>query len=135
MYPAASAMDHSDSNAAQVDPMYDPHAAEWERTYAMFEHLSGASFLLGLPVIPALVLWLIKREQSPFVDDHGKEALNFQISLLIYGLASSLLATACIGWPLLVATIVLGIIGIVQGAMAAHAGRYCRCPATIRLVK
>ena len=67
------------------------------RMWAMFAHLAGFAFLL--PVIPGigsiigpLVIWLIKKDQYPFVDEQGKEALNFQITMLIYGIVAGLLS-------------------------------------------
>jgi len=60
-----------------------------ERTWGMFCHLAALVALLGVPfghIIGPLVVWLIKKDQSPFVDDQGREALNFQLTLTIYGL-------------------------------------------------
>jgi hypothetical protein len=57
------------------------------RTWCAFIH---ASALLGVflhfpgHLLPPLILWLIKRDESPELDTHGKEAVNFQISMLIY---------------------------------------------------
>lgn len=120
---------------AEPDALHDPHAADWERTYAMFEHLSLLAFHLVLPVVPALVLWLIKREKSPFIDDHGKEAMNFQISLVIYGLVAGILVSCGVGLVLLPLVYVLGIVGMILASIAANQGRYYRYPATIRLIK
>lgn len=122
-----------------VAPKPGPGAAtglnEWERTYATFEHLSLLAALAGFPIIPVLVMWLIKREQSVFVDDHGKEALNFQLSLLIYTVAGFVLFW-CFPLSILLWTAVgvLGLVGMIQGAVAANKGRYYRYPATIRLL-
>lgn len=88
-----------------------------------------------MPVVPALVMWLIKRHESPFIDDHGKEAVNFQISLLIYSVIGGLLVPFCfVGVPVLIATYVLGIAGMIMAALAANRGEYFRYPATIRLI-
>ncbi len=112
--------------------------AEWERTYSTFLHLSLLAALLGIPIIPCLIMWLMKREQSVFVDDHGREALNFQISLLIYSLACAPLAATVICIPLVVVVgigvVVLGLVGMIQAASAAHHGRFYRYPMTIRLL-
>jgi uncharacterized Tic20 family protein len=94
--------------------------------------------MLILPVVAPLIMWLVKRDQSPFIDDHGREAVNFQISITLYALATIPLgivtcgAGYVIGW---IAVVVLAIIGMITGAIAAHQGRYFRYPATIRLVK
>ncbi|GJQ29435.1 MAG: orotate phosphoribosyltransferase [Phycisphaerae bacterium] len=134
MYADAPSMDPHAPNPA-ADPLHDPHAAEWERTYSMFTHLSLLAVHIFVPVVAALVMWLIKREQSPFVDDHGKEAINFQISLVIYFVASLCLSFCGVGVVLAIAVYALGLIGMVMGAMAAYKGRYFRYPMTMRLVK
>lgn len=115
--------------------LVDAAATPSERTYATFTHLSLLAVHVLVPVIPALVMWLIRRHESPFLDDHGKEAVNFQISLLIYSVVGGLLVPFCfIGVPVLIATYVLGIAGMIMAALAANRGEYFRYPATIRLV-
>lgn len=110
-----------------------PALAEWERTYAMWTHLL---LLAGhfVPIVPTLILWLIKRDQSAYVDDHGKEALNFQISIVIYMVIGIVLSFICIGIPLIIATYALAIVGMILAAVAAHRGEYFRYPMTIRLI-
>lgn len=110
-----------------------PALAEWERTYAMWTHLL---LLAGhfVPIVPTLILWLIKRDQSLFVDDHGKEALNFQITIVIYMVAGVILTAVCVGIPLIIATYALAIVGMILAAVAARRGEYFRYPMTIRLI-
>lgn len=110
-----------------------PSLAEWERTYAMWTHLL---LLAGhfVPIVPTLILWLVKRDQSPFVDDHGKEALNFQISIVIYIVAGIVLTAVCIGIPIIIAAYALAIVGMILAAVAANRGQYFRYPMTIRLI-
>lgn len=57
-----------------------------ERTYTTFLHLSSiaSALVLGLGFLGPLIMWVIKKDQSPFVDRHGRAALNFHISLFIY---------------------------------------------------
>jgi len=60
-----------------------------ERTWATFCHLAAFTVLLGVPlglIAGPLVVWLIKRNDSTFVDRHGKAALNFQLSVVVYGI-------------------------------------------------
>lgn len=93
---------------------------EDERSLAMFCHLSSLLWIplvfIGLPipfasvVIPLLV-WSIQREKSQFVDHHGRESLNFQISLLIYGFV--LIVLSLIG--LLLFVLVLGAEDLLAG--------------------
>jgi uncharacterized protein len=116
----------------------DIHAQEWERTYATFTHLSLLTFHVLLPVVPAVVMWLIKRDRSPFVDDHGREAVNFQISLVLYALLIIPIIgvlTCGLGWLLYIPLYALGVIGMILAAIAASRGEYYRYPACIRLVK
>lgn len=111
-----------------------PSLAEWERTYAMWTHLLLLAGVF-IPVVPTLILWLVKREQSVFVDDHGKEAVNFQISIWLYLLIGGLLSMICIGIPLVIVACGLAIVGMIIAAVAAHRGQYFRYPMSIRLVR
>ncbi len=112
----------------------DPAATPAERTYATFTHLSLLAVHALIPVIPALVMWLIKRHESPFLDDHGKEAVNFQISLLIYFGIAFVLTFVCVGYVLVPAVYGLGILGMIMAAIAANRGEFYRYPACIRLL-
>jgi uncharacterized protein len=112
----------------------DPDATADERTYATFIHLTILLFHFVIPIIPALIMWQIKKAGSPFLDDHGKEAVNFQISLLIYFIVSAVLAAILIGFVLMVGVYVLGIVGMIMAAAAANRGEYFRYPMCIRLI-
>ncbi len=132
-----------DPMGAQVGQFEDhPRAAagvqEWERTYATFLHLTLLAVHAFVPVVPALAMWLIKRERSPFIDDHGREAVNFQISLVIYALAGVVAGFLTCGvgwWVILPATYILGIVGMIRGAMDAHRGLFYRYPMCLRFVE
>lgn len=107
----------------------NPNARMW----AMFCHLAGFAGLL--PVIPAfgsivgpLVVWLIKKDEFPFVDEQGKEAVNFQITMLIYGFVSAVLMIICIGFFLLAAVVLVDVIFIVIAAIKANDGEHYRYP-------
>lgn len=114
----------------------DHGAAEWERTYSMFSHLSLIAWHFVLPVAPALIMWLIKREKSSFVDDHGREALNFQLSLLAYGVGVFVfgLVSCGAGFLLYLPLYALAIVGMILAAIAANKGEYYRYPMTIRFL-
>ncbi|MGE5294476.1 MAG: DUF4870 domain-containing protein [Solirubrobacterales bacterium] len=110
------------------------------RTWGMFAHLAG----FGGIVIPAvgsivgpLVIWLLKKDQYPFVDDQGKEALNFQITMLIYGVVSALLWLLCIGTFLTLALAILDIVFIIIATIKANEGTRYRYPKylNLRLIK
>lgn len=90
--------------------------------------------LVGFPILGPLIVWLIKKDQSSYLDRQGRELLNFQLSYLLYGLGALFLCIFLIGFPLLIgvgiATFVLTIIGIVN----ASEGKVYRFPLTIRLL-
>lgn len=109
---------------------------DWERHYAMAMHLTLLVVGIGVPLVPVIVMHLIKRDESRFVAAHGREAINFQLSLLIYALASLLTVPLCgLGFVLLTAAVVLGLVGVVFAAVAAHQGKLFLYPACIRFMR
>lgn len=125
----------------------DGAASAGERTYAMWIHLGAliaavvgaAPHFLGFwaPALVVLVMWQARRHESPFLDDHGREAMNFQISLLIlYALAWVVgMAALCVGWIVTVpAVLILGMVGLIMGAVAGSRGEYFRYPMCIRVI-
>lgn len=107
------------------------------RMWAMICHLAGFAFLLpAAPLIGGLigplVVWLIKKDQYPFVDEQGKEAVNFQITMLIYaavaGALVALVVTACVGIPLLFAVGISDVVLIIVAAIKANDGCHYRYP-------
>src|SRR4051812_28201730 len=81
-----------------------PGATSDERTWAMVAHLSAFSghFVPFGHVIGPLLVWLLKRDTSAFVNDQAKEALNAQISVTIYGVVAGILCFFLIGIPMLI---------------------------------
>ncbi len=109
-----------------------------ERQWGMFAHLASFVGFVGVPfgnILGPLVVWLIKKDEMPFVDDQGKEALNFQITLLIAGLISGVLALVIIGFVLVIILLVADIVYTIQAAIAANKGTCYRYPYTIRFIK
>lgn len=80
------------------------HVSSEERNWAIFIHLSCylSMFTLGIGLIGPLVLWLIKRSESDFIDEHGCTAVNYHLSMLIY----SLVAMVVVG---LITVVTLGV--------------------------
>lgn len=112
-----------------------------ERNWAMLCHLSA---LLGFVLVPSanifapLIVWLVKRNDSPFIDEHGRESVNFHLSLWIYGLVSSLLIFTVVLIPLVFliwGAIYLGglVYSIIAGLKASN-GEHFRYPLTMRLI-
>lgn len=121
----------------------DAGADSGVRTYGTFTHLVGLLSLADqavLGLIGTLIMWLIKRNESNFLDDHGREAMNFQISLLIYWVLFGVLCIVTLGiaavlTPLmLLFSVVLRLVGCIRGAMAANRGEFYRYPMCIRLI-
>ena len=108
-----------------------------EKNLAMFCHLAALAGLL-IPagnIIGPLILWLLKRESMPLVDAHGKEVLNFQITVTIA--LAVCIVTAWLLLPVL-AAIIIGIAALVLtiiGTIKASNGELYRYPFTLRLVK
>ena len=108
-----------------------------ERTWGMLAHLVAFSgFLVPFGnIIGPLVVWLIKRDQSEFVAEQGREALNFNISVLLAGLVCAVLVLAAIGFLLGAVLFIFWVtMTIVAGIKAGEGVRY-RYPVSLRLVK
>lgn len=120
--------------APQETPMTENQE---ERTMGMLCHLlalAGLVFPFG-NIIGPLVIWLMKKDQMPFVDDQGKESLNFEISVSIYGLVAGVLSFVVIGIPLLIAVVVFAVVEIILASVKANQGIPFHYPLTIRFIK
>lgn len=82
-----------------------------------------------------LIIWLIKKDESPFVDHHGKEALNFQLTVLIAWVASGLSMFVCIGFLLVPVVGIVDLIFCILAAVKASRGEEYLYPLNIRFVK
>jgi len=74
-------------------------------------------------------VWLAFRRSSPLVDDHGREVLNAQITLLV------LVCVPCMGWLALVPWAIVWLVALVAGAIAAAGGELYRYPMLLRAVR
>ncbi|MHA7814547.1 MAG: DUF4870 domain-containing protein [Phycisphaerales bacterium] len=121
---------------------YDPDVTDDERTYALLMHLSLLAHMIitllafGIP----LIMWLVKKEDSPFLDDHGREAVNFQISLLIWSIIFTVasipisIVTCGVGFVIAFVPTIVAIVGMIQASIAANRGEFYRYPMTFRFV-
>jgi uncharacterized protein len=112
--------------------------SENERTWGMLAHLSALAGLV-LPligiVLGPLLVWLARRDASEFVAAHAKEALNFNISVLIGALACMLLMLVFIGFLLGTALFIAWLVMTLVAAIKASEGHLYRYPFSLRLVK
>jgi uncharacterized Tic20 family protein len=108
------------------------------RTWTVLCH---ASALIGFfvpwagHILGPLIVWLAKRGDSPEIDAHGKESLNFQISMLIYSLIAGVLCLVLIGFVLLGILHILNLVLVIIASIQASEGKLYRYPISIRLIK
>ncbi len=122
-------------------------ASSEERQWGMFAHLSSlvAIWFGYLGFLGPLIIWLIKKNEMKFVDDQGKEALNFHLNMLVLGYGVVLLGvplailTLGLGTilvvPMAIAVFVYSIVMSVIAAIKANAGEAYRYPYIIRVIK
>jgi uncharacterized protein len=86
-------------------------------------------------ILGPLIIWLVKKDSDPYVDEQGKESLNFQISMAIYGVVSGFLIFIAIGLLLLPVVIIGNIVLTIIGTIKASKGEPWKYPVTIRMIK
>ena len=108
-----------------------------DRTWDILCHITAlAGFLIPFGnIIGPLVVWLIKKDQMPSVDQHGKESVNFQISMTIYYIVCLVLFLVAIGVFLLPIVLLANLILTIVATIKASNGEFYSYPATIRFIK
>jgi len=108
------------------------------RMWAMICHLAGLAGII-VPmignIVAPLIVWQIKKEEDPFIDEQGKEAVNFQISMSLYMVICIPLCFICIGAFLVPAVALFYLIFLLIAAVNANNGHHYRYPLTIRFIK
>jgi hypothetical protein len=107
-----------------------------ENNWAMWAHISTfCSMIVPLGnFIGPFVVWQLKKNESEFVADQAKEALNFQISLFIYMLISAVLMLIIIGIFMLIGFAIFGLIIVIVAGVKANQGEFYRYPICLRLI-
>ena len=108
------------------------------RTWCALCHASALlCVFLHFPghIIPPLIIWLLKRGDSPEIDAHGKEAVNFQLSMLIYNLVAGVFCLVLVGFVFLAVLWVLNAVFVIIAAIQASDGKFYRYPITIRFIQ
>ena len=118
-----------------------------DKNYSTITHLSGFAgwfFPFGNIIAP-LIMWIAKKNESTFIDEHGKAAVNFQISLILYGILLAILilpiTILTLGLSLLaillaiIPAIILKIVLIISASLTASNGNYYEYPFTIQFIK
>ena len=111
-------------------------ASKEERTWAMVAHFSAFAghFIPFGHIIGPLIVWILKKDQFPLVDDQGKESLNCQISYTLYFIGAGLLCFVLIGFVILPVAYLADIILVIIAGMKANEGVRYRYPAIIRFI-
>ncbi len=125
----------SDIESPQI-PSDDAPSAQ-ARQWGLFTHLSSLAGLI-VPfgnILGPLILWQVKKAEFPFVDDQGKEAVNFNITMAIASIVAAILTVVLIGFLLLPVIVIAWLIFTVIAAMKANEGVAYRYPLTLRLIK
>ena len=101
-----------------------------DKNIATVTHLGGTVFSF----IPALIVWILKKEDSPYIADQAKEALNFQITVLIAQFIAAILAWVLIGFILIPIIWILNVVFCIIAAIASSKGKTYRYPLCLRLI-
>ena len=112
--------------------------SENERTWGMLAHLSALTgivvWLVGCVAGP-LVVWLARRDQSAFVAEHAREALNFNITIVLAAIVCMVLMLMFVGFILGAALFIVWLVFTLIAAIKASEGHTYRYPFSLRLVK
>ncbi len=104
------------------------------RNLAALSHLSAFITFVGIPsLVGPLVMWLLNRD-DPFVEEQAKDALNFNISFLIYGVVAAFSIILLVGLVALPVVLVTWFVLVIVAAVKASNGEDYRYPFTIRFV-
>lgn len=120
-----------------INAPFNEYRSKDERTWGMLCHilsLAGLVIPLG-SVIGPLVMWLIKKEESHFVDTQGKESLNFQLTILVAVLMCIPLAFIIIGIPIAILLSILSIVFPIMGGIKANEGKNYKYPYSIKFIR
>ena len=115
----------------------EPISEKEERQWAMLAHIGTFSSLfipLGNIIAP-IVVWQIRKHDSEFVVEQAKESLNFQITLILYSIISLFLCIIVIGFFLIFALIIFGLIMVIVAGIRTNDGQDFQYPMTLRLLK
>lgn len=116
-----------------------PMSPKDECLWGMLAHLSALlSIVVGgsfANIVGPLIIWLVKRDESPFVEHHGREALNFNISVAIYMVVCvPFVFCFYIGFLMILGVGVLWVVCTIMAAIEANSGRPYRYPLSIRFI-
>lgn len=109
-----------------------------ERQWAAFAHLAALLLLVAPPIggiLGPLVIWILKKDEMPFVRQEGRESLNFQITVLIAMAVAGILVLVLVGFVLLPLIALANIVLVVVATLQASDGKPYRYPFNLRLIR
>jgi uncharacterized protein len=142
-YPPARALAFAENRQTLLDTMettQPPPAPISSADVRTWNVLCHASALLGFffpwagHIIAPLIVWLVKRRDSPEIDAHGKESINFQLSMLVYAVISAILCLILVGFVLLAILHIVNVVLVIIASIRASEGKFYRYPITIRFL-
>jgi uncharacterized Tic20 family protein len=101
-----------------------------EKNIATVTHLGGTVFSF----IPALIVWILKKDDSAYISDQAKEALNFQITVILAQFIAAVLAIILIGFLFMGIIWVLNVVFCIIAAISSSKGETYRYPMCLRLI-
>jgi uncharacterized Tic20 family protein len=118
--------------SADLPPLPPPTPADSDgKIWAVLAHLSG---FIGLPFILPLIIYLVKRNESTFVAENAREALNFHITLFLAFIVCAILVMVLVGFFLAAILAIGSLILSIMAAIRAGEGGVYRYPCTLRLI-
>jgi uncharacterized Tic20 family protein len=131
-------MEETSAPAPEPAPAGMPETTPEVRRWAMLCHLLALSGLLANGIgylLGPLVMWLVKREEHPFIDDQGKEAVNFQLTMFLALLVSLPFCLIAVGFLMMIAVAIVMTVFPIVGAIQASEGKAYRYPLSIRFLQ
>ena len=131
-------MDENVENTGQnSEPAQEAPAGQTQEVSQNAKNMAMLCHLLGFftSFIGPLIIWLLKKDEDSFIDQQGKEALNFQITIIIASFVAGLLSFLCIGFLLLPVIGILDLVFVIMACIKSSKGEAYRYPVSIRLIK
>ncbi len=117
-----------------ANPVRAARSPEDVRMWTLIAHASAIpSAFFALAFVGPLIVWLIRKDIDPISGAHAKEALHFNISVMIYAAISFVLAFVLIGIPMLIALGIFWLVNVIRASVAVSDGRTFRYPLTMRM--
>ncbi|PCJ58109.1 MAG: orotate phosphoribosyltransferase [Candidatus Hydrogenedentota bacterium] len=107
--------------------------------WAMIIHLSALVGVFGGPIpfgniLAPVVLWILKGKEHPYIDEQGREAINFQINMMLYYIAAFFLLIFGIGIPIFIGLSIMNVVFIIKAAIKVRDGYHYKYPTLIRFM-